>query len=175
MTETQVSRCDSCLSETAIHLLFPFPLAGRFKGVGFRCNICVDTENRLIAKYGMMRDSINQELDKNTFKHTDLSKKHLRNYIHLKNFPEDSNQVLPNYSSDKENAKTVGTNKFIEMQDRYMTTGEITKEELVNLITIAQTALEMSEITPERSAQTVYKQDLHKLVYSTFYETKEKQ
>lgn len=133
MSET-TSACDACRRPTALNLLYPFPLAGKFNNTGFRCNICVDTENRLVAKYGIMRDEINAQLVDGPFNSNDLSIGYIRDYLHQRTFPVESTDIVPHSGDITFKKQAKATEEFLKTQDEFMLTGSISDDRLLSIM-----------------------------------------
>lgn len=141
MSDT-ISQCDACRRQTDISLLYPFPLAGKFNNIGFRCNICVDTENRLVSKYGIMRDEINEKLEDGPFDSTDLSVGYIRDYLHQRTFPQEIVDIVPHSGDVSFVKETQAVEEFLKTQDQFMLTGEISDERLLSIMSFVGSLFE---------------------------------
>lgn len=164
MTETTVP-CDSCKRDTALHLLYPFPLAGKFNNTGFRCNVCVDTENRLVAKFGIMRDEINEDLADGPFERGDVSIGYVKDYLHHKTFPLEDSEIIPFAWETSYKRQASAYKEFLNTQDEFMLTGTVSPERLVSIMAFLGSLLEEMNRT---SYESIHISKLRRLISTTF-------
>lgn len=136
--------CDCCFNETALELLYPFPLANKPYKTGFRCNICLDTENRLIAEYGMLRDELNKRLEDQPFSRSDVSFGPLRKYLHLKVFPEETDLIVPFVHFPDKSAEQRGIEGFLDTQNDVMLNNELSTHQVTSMVSFISAMLDQS-------------------------------
>lgn len=164
--EELTGRCDSCRREVAIRLLYPFPLYGKFNRTGFRCNVCVDTENRNIAQYGIMRDKINSDVSIRPYFSDDITTNVQKEYLHARKPTYESDEILPVDAGVRGKMNYEGLEAVLALQTEFMTTGKLSDESVLKVMAFFGILLEDMNRTPHKN---ILKTRLTAIMYEAFH------